>query len=103
MHGRCTSFVENTACLTRYLERRDSIRVRKDLNILPGDLSTPACLNSFEKSLLCRKSCSVGLCGRRTFALAIFTFPLGKNPLSESRGSGDGLAYAINFDYVDAG
>ena len=85
-----------------YCQRRGPHFVRQDLDILPGYLAAPASFQGFQKSLFGGKPPGVRLRGRDTFAIAKSPLIRRENPFGKPRSSGDRLAYAIDFRYVDA-
>ena len=99
--GLAHSF-EDAAGLAIYMQCRHTVCVVKDFHVMPRDLSSPACFERFQECFFSGKACSVALRSDYSFAFTIFTLGISKYALSEPRSSGDGIAYSINFDNVDA-
>ena len=99
--GVCrTKFVEQSPGFTAESELRRTILVVPDLDIVPGDLASPARLECFQKCFLSSEPAGVRLCRRGTFGFAILTFERSEHTLYESRSSFDRFPYTVDFDYV---
>lgn len=68
---------------------------------MPSDLTAPAGFERLEKGFFCGKTRGIRLGSGNTFALTIFAFAVGENAGRKTRRSGDGVADAIDFGYVD--
>ena len=102
MNAGTPAFIFYVQRFTGDLEARGTVGIDDDLDIVPRDLPSPACFECLEKRLLCGKASCIRLGRGDTFRVTIGTLPFGKNTLDESRCSRDGLAYSVNFRYVDA-
>lgn len=95
--------VEDLFRLAGDVQKRNSVRIGDDLDVMPRDLAAPACLQRFQKCFFRRKASGVRLPRRRAFAFAIRAFVLCEHAIEETRSSGYRIAYAIDFNNIDAG
>ncbi len=84
-------------------ERGNSVFVVEYLDVLPGDLTAPSCLEGLQKRFFCGKSGRITLKSGGSLAVAVFAFDGSKNAFGKTRSSFHRFAYAINFNNVDAG
>lgn len=102
MNAGNAAFIFYVQGLARNDEIGSPVRVNDDLNIVPRDLTSPSGFQSLEESFLGGEAGGVRLCGGCSFGFAIVSFAFCEDTFDKTRGSRDGLAYAINFRYVDA-
>lgn len=85
------------------VQRRDTVSVVYDLNVMPSYLSAPSGLYSFEESFLRGKTPGIALRGRGSFCIAVIALGGRKDAFRKSRRPRHRFSDAINFNYVDAG
>lgn len=102
MHLSRTALFKKVRSLAGDAERRNSLTVGHNLNVMPRDLSPPSRLQSFQERLLCREASGVRLGRGGALSIAVRTFAGSENALGKARRSRHGLGDTINFDNVDA-